>query len=88
MEKGIKEILELILGIKDLAIVGKNIMADGKINLADLGSLMTLLNKQAELTAAFTGLAEAEAEVKDLTLDEASQVMAALVAAAKEVQAA
>jgi len=88
MEKGIKEILELIHGMKVIAITGKSVLADGKINLADIGSVMALLNKQAELTAAFTGLAEAQAEAKDMTLDEVSQVVAAFIAAAKEVQAA
>lgn len=86
-EKGVKEILELIAGVKELALVGKAVMKDGKVDLADLGSLTLLLAKQKELVEAFQGLSEIKDEVKDISLEEAQSVILALIAAAKEVKA-
>jgi hypothetical protein len=84
--KGVKEILELIAGLKEVAKVGKLAMKDGKVDLADLSLLSVLLAKQAELSLAFEGLSDLGDEVKDLSLDEGLQIVSALVAAAKEVK--
>jgi hypothetical protein len=86
--KGVKEILELIEGLKQLVLVGKAVMKDGKIDMSDLVHLSALMSKQAELVAAFQGLAELKEEAKDIDLAEAQQVILALLAAAKEVKAA
>jgi hypothetical protein len=88
MEKGIKELLELIAGVKELALVGKAVMKDGKISVEDLAALSGLLSKQEILIAAFQGAADVPEEVKDLTLDEAMEIVTALVTAAKEVKSA
>jgi hypothetical protein len=87
-EKGVKEILELVEGIKQVALVGKAVLKDGKVDLSDLAALSVLLAKQQELMAAFEGVSEISSEIKDLSLDEASSVVLALVAAAKEFKAA
>jgi len=86
--KGLKECLELIAGLKDLAILGKQVMKDGKVDMADLALLPALLAKQDELTKAFLGLGEVVEEVKDLSLDEGLQLAQALVSAAKAVKEA
>ena len=86
--KGVKEILELIAGLKEVAKLGKLALKDGKINLEDLALLSQLLVKQQVLVAALDGLGELGAEVKDLSLDEAVQLIQALVDAAKEVKEA
>lgn len=88
MDKGIKELLELIAGLKEVALLGKAVLKDGKVDLADLSVLAGLLAKQEALMAAFTGVAEVPSEVKNLNLDEALEVVTALVSAAKEVKAA
>lgn len=86
--KDIKNILELIAGLKELGLVAKAALKDGKVDLQDLSLLAGLLSKQAVLTAALEGLAELDDEVKDLSLDEGLQIVQALVLAAKEVKAA
>ena len=87
-QKGVKEILEFIEGLKELILVGKAVMKDGKVDMADLAALSVLLGKQEELVAAFQGLSEMKDEAKDIDLAEAQQVVLALIAAAKEVKAA
>jgi hypothetical protein len=86
--KGVKEILEFIEGLKELILVGKAVMKDGKVDMSDLAALSVLLGKQEELVAAFQGLSEMKDEAKDIDLAEAQQVVLALIAAAKEVKAA
>lgn len=87
-EKGVKELLELVAGLKEVVLLGKAVMKDGKIDLSDLSLLSGLLLKQQELLAAFQGLSELGEEVKDLSLDEAKVVIAAIIDAAKDVKAA
>jgi hypothetical protein len=87
-KRGVKELMELIAGLKELILVGKSVMKDGKVDLSDIGALSVLLAKQSELVAAFQGLSEIDDEVKDLDLAEAQEVILALIAAAKEVKAA
>lgn len=87
-QKGVKEMLELIEGIKQLLLVGKAVMKDGKVDMSDLSHLSVLMAKQAELVAAFQGLGDIKAEAKDIDLAEAQQVVLALIAAAKEVKEA
>jgi hypothetical protein len=86
--QGVKEILEFIEGLKELILVGKAVMKDGKVDMSDLAALSVLLGKQEELVAAFQGLSEMKDEAKDIDLAEAQQVVLALIAAAKEVKAA
>lgn len=86
--KGIKEMSELIVGVKDLALTLKAVLKDGKINLQDIGALMTLVQKQSEILAAFEGLAEIPGEAKDLSIDEAYAIVTQFKNAAKEVLAA
>ncbi len=85
---GIKEILELITGLKDLAIIGKGVMKDGKFDLQDLAVLGELLSKHNELVAAFSGLADLTVEFKEVDITEATQLISAIFEAAREVKAA
>ena len=86
--KDVKELLELIAGLKELALAGKGLMADGKLNLNDVPAFLELLDKQSILVAAFSGLSEIPDEAKNLSNEEAMQIVAALVNAAKEFKAA
>jgi hypothetical protein len=87
-EKGVKELLELVAGLKEVGLVGKAALKDGKIDMNDLGLLVALLPKQQVLLDAFQGLADLDDEIKDLSLDEAMQVIQAILLAAKAVKEA
>lgn len=87
-EKGVKEMMELIAGLKALAMVGKKAFADGKLNIADAPLLSELFEKQAMLVAAFSGLGELKLEAKDMEISEAVMVVEALLMAVKEVKEA
>jgi hypothetical protein len=87
-EKGVKELLELVKGLKELGLVVKAVLKDGKINLDDLGALTGLLAKQQDLVNAFQGLSDVDEELKDLSLDEILLVIKELGEAAKAVKAA
>jgi hypothetical protein len=56
------------------------------VDLADLALLSQLLVKQQVLIDALQGVSDIGGEVKDLSLDEAMQLIQALVDAAKEVK--
>lgn len=86
--KGVKEILELIAGLKEVALLAKLSLKDGKIDMADLPLLMQLLNKQKVLSDALTGLGEVVGEAKDLTVDEGILIVQAIMQAGKEVKEA
>jgi hypothetical protein len=86
--KDTKELLELIKGLKEIGLLVKLALKDGKIDMTDLGLLSALLVKQQTFVDAFVGLSELPGEVKDLSLDEALGVITALIEAAKEVKAA
>lgn len=82
MEKqGIKEIQEFFAGAEVLAITGKKIMADGKVNLADAQHILALSKDIETLVAAFEGLAKIKNEVKDIDAQEALTLVQGLFAA-------
>ncbi len=87
-KQSVKELVELLVGLKDLVVIGKEAFKDGKIDLGDLTLLGQALAKQQELLAAFSGLSELGEEFKTLTLDEAMTVVMKVVDLAKEVNAA
>lgn len=75
-QKGIKETLELLQGVKDLVVDFKKVFADGKVNIEDLPVAMELLGQMGELTAAAQGVNDVWPELKDLSGDEIDQVVA------------
>jgi len=83
---GVKEMLEVIAGLKELGIVAKLVLKDGRLGIDDIQHLGKILEKQEVLLAAFQGLGDIPSEVKDLSLDEAMVVIAAFVEAAKVVK--
>jgi hypothetical protein len=88
MDKGVKELLEVVAGMKTLAIAGKKVFADGKVNGADLGVVLALMADKTVIQDAVEGASEAVVEAKDLTLDEVMVIIAAVVQAAKDLKAA
>lgn len=86
--EGIKEIQELLLGLKDVAVAVKQVMKDGKVDMGDIPILLGLLTKVSDLTNAVAGINQIPAEVKDLTGDEINTLVQQVLAAVAEVKAA
>lgn len=74
---GIKESLELLEGVRLLAVDSKMVLADGKIDLKDLPVAMALLGQLGKLNAALQGITDIPKEVKDLSPEEIQQLAAA-----------
>jgi len=72
----VKETLELLDGLKVLAVTGGDIFADGKINLADLPKLKTLATNYGTLKEAVVGIQDVDDELKDLDSEEIAQIIA------------
>ncbi len=85
-EKGIKETLELIEGLKALAIATRAVLKDGKLNAADLPVLLDLSKKYQVLVDAVAGVKDVVPEVKDLNTTELAALGAALLDAFKAVK--
>lgn len=82
----VKELKEAIAGLGEVVLLVKKIMKDGKISLDDVQHL-----KDAEFSEVMEGIKGIELvkdEVKDLSLDEAKEVIELLVAEFKKAQAA
>ena len=84
----IKEMKELLAGVEMLLVGIKKIVADGKVNVADLPALMEMAQKASMLVAAVEGAKEIPAEVKDLSAEEAQELLAIMYALVKNVKAA
>lgn len=73
---GIKEISEVLEGVKVLGVAGKKILADGKISVADLPEAMALVSKAQMIVAAVEGIEGVLPEAKDLDSEEAAAIVA------------
>jgi hypothetical protein len=87
-EKGIKEIVELLDGVKVLAIEAKQALADGSIGMGDLKELLDLFSNVGVLTAAVQGVGEIPSEIKDLSGEEAQALVGKVLELAQAVKAA
>lgn len=87
-EKSIKECLELLEGIKILAVETKKVLADGKVDLADLPVLMTLLTQFSKLSAAVEGIDQIPAEAKDLSSEEITALVDKVLEIVKVIKGA
>lgn len=85
---GIKEISELLKGLELVAVQAKKVLADGKVNALDLPVLMELIAKVDVLASAVKGVEQIPAEAKDINLDEAKELVAAVLALVAAVKAA
>lgn len=82
-QKGIKEIKELIEGLAVVQQVGKEIMADGKVDFSDTMVVLKYKDSLSVLIAAGQGVGEIGAEIKDLSGEEAIELIQLLVAKLK-----
>lgn len=88
MEKGIKEIGELIEGLELVGKAAKKISKDGKVDLSDLAHVVELVKESDKLIQAVKGLDQIDDEVKNLDQAEAMEILAKLFAAAKNIKEA
>jgi len=75
---GINEFVEALTALLLLAEVTEDVMADGKISLADLGSGVKLLTNANVLIEGFKGISEIPAELADINDEELKQVEAVI----------
>lgn len=78
--KGIKESLELLEGVRLLAVDAKMVLADGKIDFKDIPVVWGLIGQMSKLNAAASGISEIPAELKDLSAAEINQLASAALA--------
>ena len=82
----IKETLELLEGVKLIAVTGGAVFADGKVNLADIPKLGALVKNFSTLKEAFAGVEELKTEITDLDAAEVSQIAAKAMEIVKAVK--
>lgn len=88
MSASIKESLELLEGVKILAVETKKVLADGKLNLNDLPVLLGLMQNFGKLSAAVQDADQVIVEAKDLSAAEAEQLVAKILEIVAAVKAA
>jgi len=88
MSEGTKELKELLVSLKDIAVFAKKVAADKKVNLEDLPALVDLAKNMDEVLAGFDGLNKIPDEVKDIDEAEAMELLGQVLKLVKEVKAA
>jgi len=83
--KGIKELKEVIDGVGVIVALAKEVMADGKVDFTDIAVVAKFQEKLPILLAAVDKANEVGAEVKDISLAEAIEILSLL---AEKVKAA
>lgn len=84
----IKESLELLDGLKVVAVGAKVVFKDGKVDINDLPEAMVLLGQLGTITAALQGVELVMPELKDLSADEVNQLIAKVLEIVAAVKAA
>lgn len=67
----VKNIQEVLEAIELMGVAGKQVMKDGKVDLADLPTAIGLLSQLDKVVKAVDGIDQIPAEVKDITSEEA-----------------
>jgi hypothetical protein len=75
VEVGIKELGEIFDGLDVLADFAGGVMADGKVNMADIDDLVALATKFGTLSEAVSGASEALKEGKNLDQSEVIAIL-------------
>jgi len=88
MSEGTKELKELLVSLKDIAVFAKKVAADKKVSLEDLPALVDLAKNMDEVLAGFDGLNKIPDEVKDIDEAEAMELLGEVLKLVKEVKAA
>lgn len=85
---GIKETVELLKGLRDLALDAKKVLADGAVTLGDLPVAVSLLGQLGTLTSAIQGVSDIPTELKDLSADEINELVSTVLEMVAAVKAA
>lgn len=84
----LKETKELLKGLKEIGVATKKILKDGKLGVDDLPILLPVLQQSAVLVEALAGAKEIPAEIKDLNLAEAQELLAEVFGLIKAIREA
>lgn len=84
----IDKIILILDKIEVLGVSGKKIMADGKVDLADLPVAISLLSEINGMIEAFKGAKEALGEAKDLDSAESLEIVKKLYEVGKSIEQA
>jgi len=74
-KKGVEKLIELVNRLDDVVELGEEMLKDGKIDLADIGSLPKAATVLTGLFGAAKEYKEVLAELKDLDKDELKKVI-------------
>lgn len=85
---GTDKIEAILEDVKDLVIVAKLIKEDGKVDLADLPHVISLLPKLGKFVEDFKAIGEAFEEGKDIDVTEVISLIQKISAMVKEVEKA
>jgi hypothetical protein len=72
---GVKEVVEILEGLKVVSQVTGEVLEDGKVSVADLSHLLTFMKKFDTLKAAVEGAGGSLKEIKDLNQEEVAIVL-------------
>lgn len=79
--RSVKETIEFINGVTEVAVTAKKVMKDGRIDFSDIKHLSELASKHEMLIEAVKGANEIPAEIKDLTVEELQEIGRAVLQA-------
>jgi hypothetical protein len=88
MSLGVEKIEAVAESLKKLVIAGKKISEDKKVGLEDLGVIVALASEAPKIIESFSALGEAFAEVKDIDVAEAIQLIQIISKKIKEIEVA
>lgn len=85
---GTDKIEAILEDVKELVIVAKLVKEDGKVDLADLPHVISLLPKLGKFVEDFKAIGEAVEEGKDIDVPEVISLIQKISAMVKEVEKA
>lgn len=87
-QKSIKEISEVLDGLKIIGVAGAKVLADGKLSVTDVPALIELAKNHGILVEAVKGADQVVPEAKDLDMSELAVIGAKALEIVKAVKSA
>lgn len=87
MSKGVKELMEILVGLRICSITGAAVLEEG-LELEDINDVIKAAKKIDELKAALDNAEEAIVEAKDLSGEEVALVISSVMKMIRDVKAA
>lgn len=84
----IDKVMLILDRVETLGVAGKKIMADGKVNLADLPVVIALIPEVKKMIEAFQGAGEAFEEMKDIDPSEGIELLKKFYSIGKAIEQA